>query len=168
MNDPRLDEILRLLDPPPGNKLWFGGASPLGCLRGVTPEQAVWKPAPERPSIWAYVLHMAYWKYAVRRSLLGLEKGSFPRSPADWPKVPDVADAAAWKKDRALLRSEHQQLVAALRKLDPAKLDEKTAETSRKYRFIDLFHGIIQHDTYHTAQIQLLKRLYPGPTEPGA
>ena len=49
----------------------LGGATPLGCLRGVQPEQAVWKPAPDRHSIWELVLHIAYWKYAVRRNLEG-------------------------------------------------------------------------------------------------
>ena len=127
MRDPRLDEILRLLDPQPGKKLWFGGATPLGCLRGVSPEQATWRPAPGRHSIWEYALHIAYWKYAVRRKLLSLAKGGFPRSPADWPRVPEVADAAAWKGDRALLRSEHEKLIAAVREFDPGRLDEEMA-----------------------------------------
>ncbi len=155
MKDPRHDEIIRLLQPRPGKKLWFGGATPLGCLRGVSPEQAAWRPG--RHSIWECVLHIAYWKYAVRRKLLSLAKGGFPRSPADWPRAPDVADAAAWKEDRDLLRSEHESLIAAVREFDPGRLDEKTAGST--YRYIDLLHGIVMHDTYHTGQIQLLKRL---------
>ena len=46
--DPRLDEALRLLDPPTGHRLWYGGATVRGALRGVSHRMAAWKPAPER------------------------------------------------------------------------------------------------------------------------
>ena len=83
MSDPRLTEILNLLDPEPGTRLWHGGASTLGCLRGVAAEQAMWKPHPDRHSIWELTLHLAYWKYAVRRHLDDSPLGSFPRSPSN-------------------------------------------------------------------------------------
>ena len=44
MTDIRVQEILRLLDAPAGRPLWHGGATPLGSLRGVSPELAAWKP----------------------------------------------------------------------------------------------------------------------------
>ena len=131
----------------------------LGCLRGVDPEQAAWKPAPDRHSIWELVLHIAYWKYAVRRNLEGSGRGGFPRSPSNWPRVPEPADAAAWKRDRALLKSEHERLVAAVEGFDPRRLDEE-APGSGSYRFADLIFGVVTHDVYHVGQIQLLKRLY--------
>ena len=28
------------------------------------------------------------------------------------------------------------------------------------YRYLDLMHGVVMHDTYHVGQIQLLKRMY--------
>lgn len=157
--DPRLREILNLLDPPAGKRLWFGGASVAGCLRGVTPEQADWKPAPKRHSIWELTLHLAYWKYAVRRNLEALPQGAFPRSPSNWPAVPQPADAPHWTADRALLRSQHAQLVEAVRVFDPRRLD-KPAPGSKAYRFVDLLFGIVSHDLYHVGQVQLLKRLY--------
>ncbi len=40
MADPRLTEILSLLDPEPGSSLWYGGATVLGSLRGISPELA--------------------------------------------------------------------------------------------------------------------------------
>jgi uncharacterized damage-inducible protein DinB len=159
VDDPRLREILDLLDSPAGKRLWYGGATVVGCLRGVTPEQAAWKPARKRHSIWALTLHLAYWKYAVRRSLETLPSGTFPRSPANWPAVPKPADASRWKADRSLLRSEHLQLVGAVRALDPLRLDE-VAPGSRNYRVVDLLFGVVSHDLYHVGQIQLLKRLY--------
>ena len=117
MDNPRLREIVNLLDPPAGERLWYGGASVAGCLRGITPEQAAWRPAPKRHSIWELTLHLAYWKYAVRRNLEALPKGTFPRSPSNWPAVPKPADAETWKADRGLLRSEHELLVEAVGRL---------------------------------------------------
>ncbi|UCF20727.1 MAG: DinB family protein [Gemmatimonadota bacterium] len=159
MTDARIKEIVTALEPPKGKGLWHGGASPLGSLRGVTAEQAAWKPAPNRHSIWELVLHIAYWKYAVRRRLTGVEKGGFPRAPANWPAVPKKSDSKAWSEDRALLRDEHAQLVETLRSLDPARLDRKPVGGG-KWTCADLMMGVVLHDTYHTGQIQLLKRLY--------
>ena len=55
-----------LLQPLPGRHFWHGGPTPLGALRGVTAEQARWRPAPKRKSLWELALHIAYWNYAVR------------------------------------------------------------------------------------------------------
>lgn len=121
-------------------------------------------PAPGRHSIGELVLHIACWKYAVRRRLVGGPSGSFPRSPSNWPAVPDPADAKAWKADRALLRDEHALVVEAIREFDPALCDDLApkmtgsgAESSTT--FGDLIMGVVMHDTYHTGQIQVLKRL---------
>lgn len=159
MSDPRLAEVIRMLDPEPGYRLWHGGASPLGCLRGVSAAAAAWRPAPGRHSIWELTLHIAYWKYAVRRILVSGPKGGFPRAPSNWPSQPNSPDEASWRDDRALLKSEHEELIAAARSIDPRRLD-KMAAGSGAHRYADLLHGIVMHDTYHVGQIQLLKRLY--------
>ena len=161
MGDPRLKEMLHLLNPGPGKRLWFGGASPLGCLRGVPPEQAAWKPTPDRHSIWELTLHIAYWEYAVRRNLDGSPAGGFPRSPSNWPQVPDPADLRAWKQDRTLLKKEHDSFIATAKAVKPGHLD-RMAPGSKTYRILDLLYGVVMHDTYHVGQIQLLKRLYSG------
>jgi len=85
--------------------------------------------------------------------------GGFPRSPSNWPSVPDVLDANTWDLDRALLKAEHQRLVAAVRAFDPKRLSARAAG-SGTYRYVDLLYGIVMHDTYHVGQVQLLKRLY--------
>ncbi len=157
--DPRLAEVLRFLDPPTGLGPWHGGPTILGCLRGVAAEAARWRPAPSRRSIWELALHVAYWKYAVRRRLTGEPAGSFPRAPADWPAASAGRPIAAWKADRALLRSEHRRLVDAVRSLDPEGLDEPAGK-SKKYRVADLLFGSVAHDLHHIGQMQLLKRLY--------
>jgi uncharacterized damage-inducible protein DinB len=164
MSEARVSEVLRVLDPAPGFRPWHGGASPLGSLRGVTEVAAAWRPAPGRHSIWELVLHIAYWKYAVRRRLVGGPSGSFPRSPSNWPAVPDPADAKAWKADRALLRDEHALVVEAIRGFDPERYDALApggmSGSGSGVTFGDLIMGVVMHDTYHTGQIQVLKRLY--------
>lgn len=159
MTDPRLTDALHLLDPPAGERLWYGGASALGSLRGVDHVQAAWKPHPGRHSIWELALHIAYWKYGVRRRLdETIPRGAFPRKPANWPRIRGESDARSWKEDRSLLRSEHEALVEVVRSFDSCRLDERQGKSD--YRYVDLIFGAVTHDIYHTGQIQLMKRLY--------
>jgi hypothetical protein len=131
----------------------------VGALRGVGAEQARWKPAPRRKSIWILTLHIAYWNYAVRRLLDGSGRGAFPRRPANWPELPEQLDERSWAADLALLREEHDRLVAAARKVSPSLLTRRPP-TSRRWTYGELLMGIAMHDAYHTGQIQLLKRLW--------
>ena len=114
MKDRRLKEIINMLSPAPGSQLWFGGASPLGCLRGVDSVQAAWKPERKRHSIWELFLHIAYWKYAVRRKLDDLPEGGFPRSPANWPGLPEIPDEKNWKSDRKMFREEQEKIIGSM------------------------------------------------------
>ena len=159
MTDPRLKEALHLLDPPSGERLWYGGATALGSLRGVSAAAAAWRPSPNRHSIWELVLHIAYWKYAVRRRLdPAVPRGSFPRAPANWPAPPDELSTKTWRRDRDLLAAEHEALLHVARSLVPRQLDSRGGKGD--YRNLDLLLGVATHDIYHTGQIQLMKRLY--------
>lgn len=156
-SDRRLEEALRHLDPAPGARLWHGGASPLGALRGVSARVAEWKPYPDRHCIWELALHIAYWNYAVTRRLTNGPTGGFPRKPSNWPELPGTRNDASWKADRRLIKEAHDDLIAAIRGFAPARLDERAG--SEETTYADLITGIVLHDTYHTGQIQLLKRL---------
>ncbi|MCA8949012.1 MAG: hypothetical protein KDE27_05885, partial [Planctomycetes bacterium] len=101
------------------------GTSLRGTLRGMTPARALWRARPDRNCIWDLVLHAAYWKYKVRHRLAGGGRGSFARSPANFPALPAPSDAAAWQRDLALLDAEHEQLLAAVRGLGTAGLPER-------------------------------------------
>ena len=151
--------LLRYLDPPPGRQGWHGGPTPLGSLRGVDPEQAAWKPGPRRHSIWELALHIAYWKYAVRRRLTGGKAHTFERAPANWPAVADPADGRAWAADRALLRQEHERLLDTVATIPLTHLG-RHPPGSKKWTYGELILGIAQHDAYHAGQIQLMKRLW--------
>jgi uncharacterized damage-inducible protein DinB len=158
MTDRRLEEALRHFHPPTGTKLWHGGPTVLGALRGVSPEVAAWRPYPDRHSIWALALHIAYWDYAVQRRLSDGARGGFPRSPSNWPRVPQDPSRAAWEEDRRLVKECHDRLHEAMRVFDPGRLDEHAGGEGGT-TYADLVTGIVLHDTYHAGQIQMLKRL---------
>ena len=163
MSDPITRLLVENIQPRAGRRGWHGGPTPLGALRGVTAEQARWRPAPRRKSLWELAVHIAYWKYAVRRRLQGESGGAradrFPRQPANRARLPDPADDAAWRDDVALLRLEHERLLAAVAAIPPSSYDRKPPG-GRQWTYGELIVGIAQHDAYHTGQIQLMKRLW--------
>jgi DinB superfamily len=148
--------LLEILDQAFDRKSWHG-TTLRGSLRGLTPEEALWRPAPGRHNIWELALHAAYWKYAVRRRLGGDAIGSFERKPSNWPDIPDPPDAGAWKRDVAYLESEHRKLRETVTGLNPADLTRRSPRGVWTYG--EEIHGVAAHDLYHTGQIQLIKRL---------
>jgi uncharacterized damage-inducible protein DinB len=154
------------VQPPRGRQGWHGGPTPLSALRGVTAAQAAWRPAPGRLSIWELALHVAYWKYAVRRRISGGGGPAFPRSPANFPAQPARPTPAAWAADRRVLEQEHRLLLEAMARVPAAHLGRRP-RGARKWTFGELLTGIALHDAYHTGQIQLLKRMWRGRRRAG-
>ncbi len=154
--DPRIGLLIQVLDEAFVAKGWQG-ATLSGALRGLTPRQALWRPGPGRNCIWDLVLHTAYWKHVVRERVAGGEKTAFPRGPRNFPRLPERRDAAAWRADVALLKRQHQLLVATLRRLPPARLGARIRKSP--WKVAEQVFGIAAHDLYHTGQIQLLKAL---------
>jgi uncharacterized damage-inducible protein DinB len=151
--------LVEAIQPRSGRRGWHGGPTPPGALRGVTAQQAAWRPGPKRKSIWGLALHIAYWDYAVRRLLDGSARGEFPRAPSNWPAPPERPDQRSWSADVALLRAEHDRLVEAALRVDPERLGRRPPG-SRQWTYGELLAGIAMHDAYHTGQIQLVKRLW--------
>ncbi len=154
--DVRIELLLEILDQAFDRKGWHG-TTLRGSLRGIRHEQAQWRPARGRHNIWELTVHAAYWKYAVRRRLVGDAMGSFARKPSNWPLVPKNADAKAWKLDIRLLESEHRLLRETVRTLPPARLEERSPQGV--WTNAEEIHGVAAHDLYHTGQIQLIKKL---------
>ena len=156
--DERIELLLEMLDQAFDRKGWHG-TTLRGSLRGIKHEQALWRPARGRHNIWELAVHAAYWKYAVRRRLVGDAMGSFPRKPSNWPLVPPDADGRAWKLDIRLLENEHRLLRETVRTLPPARLTERSPQGV--WTNAEEIHGVAAHDLYHTGQIQLIKKLMP-------
>jgi len=148
--------LLRLLEEGYVKKTWHG-SNLRGSLRGLTPRQAAWRPARGRHNIWEILVHTAYWKYTVRRRLLGEKRGSFPLKGSNWFKRPDKADHASLKSDLQLLEEMHRSLYDAVRQMKPGSLHRRSSNS--KFTNAQVIYGVAAHDIYHAGQIQLLKRL---------
>jgi hypothetical protein len=151
-----VDLLLRLIDQGYDHKAWHG-PNLRGSIRGVEPPMAAWRPGAGRRCIWEIVVHAAYWKYTVRRRLLGEKRGSFALKGSNWFPRPVTVSDQSWEEDVALLGQTHRSMRAAVAALSPADLEVTPAGS--KVSNLDLIAGIAAHDVYHAGQIQLLKRL---------
>jgi len=141
--------LLELLDEAFDKKSWHG-PNLRGSIRGVTVEQAAWRPAPERHNIWELTLHAAYWKHVVRRRLTSEKRGSFVLAGSNFFTRPIETSDAAWTADINILTAEHR------------KLREVVAKISAPSRTqAHMIRGAAAHDLYHAGQIRLLRRLCP-------
>lgn len=151
-----LEILLRLVEESYAKKAWHG-PNLRGSIRGITLEEAAWRPHPDRHNIWEIVVHCAYWKYIVRRRILREKKGSFALKGSNWFKRPIVLTPAALSQEIALLEQTHQTMVEAIQALQPGTLSRfpKNSKVSNE----SIIRGIASHDVYHAGQIQLLRRL---------
>lgn len=153
---PEVALLLRIIDEGYERKTWHG-PNLKGSLRGLTAEQAAWRPAPARHNIWEIAVHAAYWKYAVRRRLIGEKRGSFSIKGSNWFGRPEDASPEAWRADLRLLDQMHRSLREAVSDLRTEDL--KHVAVGSKVSNEQMIWGIAAHDIYHAGQIQLLKRL---------
>jgi hypothetical protein len=154
--DPRIDLLLKLLDQAYDKSAWHG-TNLRGSLRGLTLKEVLWRPGKNRHNIWEIAVHCAYWKFCVRRTITGDRTLKFPRKGSNWFPLPKPADESAWKKDLALLRSEHLLLRSAVAAFPASNLTKTRSDLKRRYE--EYIYGAASHDLYHAGQIQLLKRL---------
>jgi len=151
--------LLGWLDEAYTGPAWHG-PSLRAAIRGVDAEVAAWRPAPGRHNIWEIAVHAAFWKGAVRRRLTGHRERDFPRAGRNWFRCPEGGgrpDEGAWRRDAALVATEHRRLVRVVSGLDPASLGKPSA--GHRQTPLEMVHGIAAHDVYHAGQIQLLKAL---------
>ena len=153
-----IPQLLFLIDSAYDHVSWHG-PNLRGSIRGVTPQQAAWRPGADRHNIWELVVHAAYWKYVAWRRLTHAKRGSFPREGSNWMAPPQPMTKKAWKTDIELLADTHRSLREAAASLRPGDLARKPAGS--KVSTLSLVTGIAAHDLYHAGQIQLIKRLMP-------
>jgi len=146
-----LEALRRAFD----GRSWHG-PNLLGAIRGVTPEEAFFRPGRGRHSVYDLVLHAAYWKYVARRRLTGERRGSFPMKGSNFFDEPGTKDALAVAAAREVLVGEHGALVESVRTLP----DSGFAERRGKWSAEELIAGVAAHDLYHAGQIQLVKKFF--------
>jgi len=153
---PEIERLLGLLDEAYKRAAWHG-PNLRGSIRGVTAHEAAWRPKAGRHNIWEIAVHAAYWKYTVRRRLLGEKRGSFSLPGSNWFLRPVERSEQAWRADVAILDGEHQRLRDAVSALQPEYLERPARGSKTLVR--RLIAGIALHDVYHARQIQLIKKL---------
>jgi uncharacterized damage-inducible protein DinB len=153
---PEVELLLHFLDEAYEKKAWHG-PNLRGSIRGLSAKEAAWRPSPRRHNIWEIVVHCAYWKYAVRRRMLGEKRGSFPLKGSNWFVRPATLAEKAWREDIKLLETCHRSMRDAIAGLK--RSDLKVVPPSSTVSNARIIYGIAAHDLYHAGQIQLLKRL---------
>ena len=135
---------------------WYGD-SLHKILANVTATQASAHPVPDLHSIWQLVHHMNAWVNFALRAMQGVPIPAWSSMPehVDWPPVSDMSDEA-WKRATESFFSSYLLLQEAITKFDDDRLD--AIVPGRNYDFYRLFHSMIQHAVYHSAQIALLKK----------
>ena len=151
-----ITSLTSLLDQAYDRAAWHG-VNLKGSVRGLNAREVSWRPAAGRHNIWELVVHCAYWKYIVRRRILGEKPGSFPLKGSNWFARQGVEGAGVWKADLALLEDCHHGLRAAVAGLSEGDLTKRSA--TGKWTILQTIQGAASHDLYHAGQIQLLKRL---------
>ena len=79
----------------------------------------------------------------------------------EWPKRTDYSEKA-WVESLNLLESVHDRLVDAIRGFNEKRIEDlvvmdgKWPEPWRSTTYYQLFHGMLHHLVYHTAQIAIL------------
>lgn len=138
----------------------WGHPGMAAVLKGISVEEATWKPAPDAHSIWEEVNHIIYWAEDV---LMQLEQRGAPR-PQAWPAA--EGGAAQWKRAAARAARVHAALVRRIAAMSPAALNRKSQKT--RYSNAQLILGGISHTAYHTGRIALLKSLHQHVHRPAA
>ncbi len=110
-------------------------------------------------SIWQHVLHMIFWKDKLTGAMHGeaMPPSSQVTTEVNWPNVTDSSDDA-WVSALAELRACEQRLQHALADFSPGQLAEKVK--GKEYDFTFALYSMPCHDTYHAAQIVLLKKAF--------
>lgn len=130
---------------------WRDGLWAVGwekALDGLSPQDAAWRPAAGRHSIWQIVAHMIFWREDGLRRMAGggppdaetLRKLNFPE--------PAEISAAAWEQTRARLSATQQRMHEALG-------DERQG--------IERIEYVLPHDMYHVGQIMYLRSMLGKP-----
>ncbi|MCH7884075.1 MAG: DinB family protein [Planctomycetes bacterium] len=158
-SDPRA-LLLCILDEAYDRTAWHG-PNLRGSVRQVSAEQAVWRPRPGRHSIAEITVHCAYWKYAVRRRILGGKRGSFPLKGSNWFALPEEITNQQWRDYVKLLDGEHKALREAMVTAPLSQLSSGRGSRREPAKHV---YGIALHDTYHAGQIRTLKVLYKQAT----
>ncbi len=132
---------------------WHGPAV-LEVLKDVDAATAAAHPVAGVRSIWETTLHLVATYDILLRRIDGIAAGTTDEE--FWPPLP-APTAVEWQKTLDLLRQRDQELHRAVAAFADEKLDQPLVPGgSTAY---ENFHGHVQHNAYHAAQIHFIHRL---------
>ena len=137
-----------------GGNGWQAGLYQL--VEDLKVNQAVWKPAEGRNSIWKIVKHIIFWKFAILSDAKGNQLTAEERKEGDWRDIPENPDEEQWQKEIEVLKITHEEFKQLVKK-SGAEL-YNIANEDANYIRENLFH-----DPYHAGQIGLLRVLQGIP-----
>ena len=147
------DQIRRAFD----GEAWHGDAL-VEVLSNVSAAEAAARPIKNAHTIWEIVLHIAAWDRAVLRRI-----GGTAVNLSDSENFPAILDTGelAWETAVEQTRRVHSDLVKAVAAFPDSRLPEQVLGKEKQpyYDYFYMFAGIAQHETYHTGQIVLLKKM---------
>jgi len=104
------------------------------------------QPLPHRAL--ALLNHMIAWRDFVTAALEDREYAIELNTEADWPPVTESQEVI-----KANLQRSQEVLLKAVQQFDPLRWKVKPKDV--KYTYLQLCHGLIDHDIYHSGQIAL-------------
>jgi hypothetical protein len=155
------EQFLALVEEGFQRQAWHG-PNLRSSLRGVSAEEAAWRPGKNRHNIWEITVHAAYWKYAVTKRLTGSKSHEFPEKGRNWfargaKKTGERETQKNWARDLALLAKMHKELRNTITNMNESELAQRCRGSRQTAR--QNVVGIAMHDVYHAGQIQLLRKL---------
>jgi len=113
----------------------------------LTPQQAAWKPAADRNSIWQHLNHICFWREVTIRRLQNEAPDDAEVAKRNFETPADVSPAA-WQATQQRLMKSYELIRNAL-------ANEKVPVEKVKY--------LLPHDAYHLGQVMLLRGLQGLP-----
>lgn len=134
---------------------WHGPAV-TEILAGVDAATALGRPVVGAHSIWEIVLHLVGTQRILLRRLDGDTSALNPPEAEEWPAA-SGEDEAVWRQTLRDLTDGDRALRARIEAFPADRLDDPLIPGgSSAY---NNFHGYVQHNLYHAAQIGLMKKM---------
>ena len=137
--------LLKTWDETWNSPTWF--PSWKQAFAGLTPQQAAWKPAPKRNSIWQNLNHIAFWRETVVNRLAGKPPSEDEVNRKNFEEPSEMTDAA-WTAAQKRFEDAHNGIRKAM------------ADTNTP---AEKFHYLLAHDAYHMGQIMYVRALQGLP-----
>lgn len=127
------------------------------AIEGLTPEQADWRPPHGGYTIRELVHHINYYNEGIRRSLDKLPPMEQPEDNLATFNTPkDSVPEETWEEVVSRTARIAEGLTSSMARLTDEDLDQSFRKNSTLGEYLTAW---ISHDTYHTGQIVLLRRL---------